>query len=94
MFILSAGSTPPSQLSVLISYSSPFAKESNPARFSTPEAMASCLSRNPDAEFALDVQDFRLVDERWTDFSQKCIIKTSVSTALLFGWKRVFFWWS
>lgn len=37
-------------------------QDSDPSKFSTPEALTSKLRTNPDTEYVLDIEDFRIID--------------------------------
>ena len=47
---------------ILIAYSSTYAKEKDPVHYSTPDAMYKKLREDPDTEYVLGIEDFRLVD--------------------------------
>eukprot|EP00285_Hemiselmis_virescens_P005062 CAMPEP_0173392880 /NCGR_PEP_ID=MMETSP1356-20130122/21577_1 /TAXON_ID=77927 ORGANISM="Hemiselmis virescens, Strain PCC157" /NCGR_SAMPLE_ID=MMETSP1356 /ASSEMBLY_ACC=CAM_ASM_000847 /LENGTH=215 /DNA_ID=CAMNT_0014350803 /DNA_START=18 /DNA_END=665 /DNA_ORIENTATION=+ len=63
---------------ILIAYTSDQAKEENPAIYSCPESLAKALMMNPDTRMAMDVQDFKLEDERWLNQNTLVLIKTSI----------------
>jgi len=66
---------------ILMAYSSPTAKDTQPAMFATPEALGKALSMNEYTCMAMDVHDFRFEEERCLNQNTLILIRTSVQVS-------------